>query len=413
VGISPLDEELGLLPGRLSPRLQESLARLGAWLPFGKAAAELAWFSGVAVSEATACRLTEAAGAADVAIQTAEVERLERELPDPPGGPAVQQLSADGAMVPLVGGVWAEVKTVAIGTVVAEPGADPAGPPRVHTEALSYCSRLTDSETFARLATAELHRRGTATAGVVVGVQDGAAWLQGFLDYHRPDAVRILDFPHALQALSTAAQATFGVGTAAAAAWREAQADALQGGAPSAVLVALLELPTATATNPAAAAAARDETFGYLAKRLDQLRYADFVARGYPIGSGVVESANKLVVEARLKGSGMHWAAAHVDPLLALRTIVCSDRWAEAWPQIGDQLRRQGRARQAARRAARRPAPPPPPEPVAPPPPRPRPPARSTARPKLLVSGRPTPEHPWKRRPCLLGPRRPTPTAKP
>jgi len=37
-GFFPLDDELQLLPGCLTPRLQEHLTRLGAWMPFGKAA---------------------------------------------------------------------------------------------------------------------------------------------------------------------------------------------------------------------------------------------------------------------------------------------------------------------------------------------------------------------------------------
>ena len=47
-----------------------------------------------------------------------------------------------------------------------------------------------------------------------------------------------------------------------------------------------------------------------------------------------MESGNKLVVEARLKGGGMHWARPHVNPMLGLRNIVCSDRWAGEWPRI-------------------------------------------------------------------------------
>ena len=43
------------------------------------------------------------------------------------------------------------------------------------------------------------------------------------------------------------------------------------------------------------------KALAYLEKRVGQLRYAAFRAQGYPIGSGIVESANKLVVEARLK----------------------------------------------------------------------------------------------------------------
>jgi hypothetical protein len=44
-----------------------------------------------------------------------------------------------------------------------------------------------------------------------------------------------------------------------------------------------------------------------LEKRVDQMAYPVFQAAGWPIGSGMVESANKLVVEDRLKGAGMIW----------------------------------------------------------------------------------------------------------
>ncbi len=52
-----------------------------------------------------------------------------------------------------------------------------------------------------------------------------------------------------------------------------------------------------------------------------------FRAEGWPIGSGMVESANKLVVEDRPKGAGMHWADVNVNPLLALRNAVANNRW--------------------------------------------------------------------------------------
>ena len=92
----------------------------------------------------------------------------------------------------------------------------------------------------------------------------------------------------------------------------------------------------------------------YLEKRQDQMHYPQYQQQGWPIGSGMVESANKLVVEARLKGSGMHWARMHVDPLLALRNIVCNDRWDEAWPQIVRTLRQQAQQRRTERRHQRR-----------------------------------------------------------
>src|SRR5207302_3071284 len=117
------------------------------WAPNcrSQAVAEVAFFSGVELEETTVRRHTQAAGAAYVAEQTAELERLERERPPAPDGPAVQYLSADGAIVPLVAGAWAEVKTLAIGTVQVRRG--DAGLPEAQTTDLTYFSRLADAET--------------------------------------------------------------------------------------------------------------------------------------------------------------------------------------------------------------------------------------------------------------------------
>jgi len=398
VGGFPLDEALGLLPGGLSPSLQEVLVRLATRLPFAEAAQEVALLFHVAVSDSTACRLTEQAGLTSLANEAAEVERLQREQPEPPRGPAIQQVSADGAMVPLVHGQWAEVKTVAIGTVVNKPGKDGTAVARATN--ISYFSRMTDHETFSRSSLAELHRRGTETAGVVVAVMDGSEWLQKFIDVQRPDAVRILDFPHAIEHLATAAQAAFGPGSAGATAWLSQQASMLCHGDPDLVLSALRELP-GVAVNAAAAQAASDGTLGYLTKRRAQIAYARFQAKGYPIGSGMVESANKLVVEARLKGSGMHWAGAHVDPMLSLRTSLCNGSWDDTWPQIGAARRAEIRARAQRRRRTRHEAPQPvaaaiaTPEPPSPPTPMsPQPRRRSVPK---IVNGRPTADHPWRR----------------
>jgi len=350
---------LELLPGELTPSLVESLVRLGTWLPFRPASGMLTHFTRVPVSEPTARRATERAGAAYVELQTALVELLERERPPAPPGPALQFLSVDGAMVPLVGGQWAEVKTLAIGTVGAPVRA--AGQWVVQTGELSSCSRLADHETFARLATVETHRRGTECAGRVAGVVDGADWAQQFLDLHRPDAARILDFPHGAEYVARAGQAAFGAGTAAATAWLGQQLHELRHGDSRTVLGKLRGLHEELAVQaaggePSEAQQVIATSLAYLEKRQAQLRYAEFVAQGYPIGSGATESANKLVMEARLKGAGMHWERQHVNPMVALRTIACSDRWEEAWPQISARLRAQARERARARQAARRPA---------------------------------------------------------
>ncbi len=400
---SPLDEELGLLAGELSAALAEGVVRLGTRMPFEQAATELAFFWSVELEQTTVRRYTEAAGAAYVAEQATELERLERERPPAPAGPAVQYLSADGAMVPLVGGEWAEVKTLAIGEVEKQRDAD--GQLEVHTTNLTYFSRLADAETFTRQAYVEAHRRGTETATVVCAVQDGAEWLQGLVDVLRPDAVRILDFPHALEHLTAAAQPVLGIGTPALRVWLDEQAHTLKHTADGVrqVLTAVSQLPVHLAVDAMAAGEARDRTVTYFTKRLAQVDYAAFQATGYPIGSGSTESANKIVVEVRLKGSGMHWARGHVDPLVALRTVVCANRWPQAWPRISARLRAEADQRRRARWRARHPLCTPAPIDGIPPPAidalaAPAAPAAPLApRGKSVVDGRPTPLHPWKR----------------
>jgi hypothetical protein len=196
--------------------------------------------------------------------------------------------------------------------------------------------------------------------------------------------------------------------------WLAAQRETLLHGDPQVVLGRLRSLQEdlrlqAGEGPPPPALAVLSESLDYLAKRADHLRYAAFRALGYPIGSGAVESANKLVVEARLKGAGRHRAPEHVNPLLALRSMACSDRWEEGWPQLTGQWRAQPRAatlehrrlRQAARQATPTPQTEPPrpteevrllvaggsvPLPPAAPPPRPSPPSRVPLRCRLRLA---------------------------
>lgn len=406
-GFSPLDEELSLGPGAFSPYLVEGIVRLGVEMAFERVPEVLSFFTQLGIGEETARELTERAGRELVEVDAAEVEELEQGRCVPVAGPAVQQVSVDGAMVPLVGGEWAEVKTLAIGTVEVDGGGE------VQAKDLSYFSRLADAQTFCCLAQGEIHRRGTRTAGKVCAVMDGAEWLQGFVDWHCRRAVRILDFPHAAEHLSSTAQATFRPGSPEVSDWLGTWLHELKHGQPDRVMAALRALPVEAAHDPEAAGKARDDVLTYLEKRRAQITYAEFVAAGYPIGSGIVESTNKQVAEARLKGSGMHWARVNVNPMLALRAVVCSGRWEQVWPPIWRGLR------QRHIRRACRPADPEAPTPESPSTPTDQPARhpRSERLPQiklpakgLMLNGRPTANHPWKRAP--LSRPRPEPSAK-
>lgn len=330
----PLDDQLGLLPGPWSPRLQQIVTLLGTLLPFGQVPDLVRLVRGVAISRASVRRVTETAGQTLAAIELADAERIRTKQPPDPVGAARQQVSVDGAMVPIVGGEWREVKTMVIGAL------ETGGPGK--TGQLSYVSRILEADRFAELATGELHRRGTFAAETVVAVTDGAAWCQQFYAYHLPGAIRILDFPHAVEHLARAAQTCFGPG-AEANDWLLAQREQLLDGNALAVCRAVSDLPVSTAPHPAEAYTARRQVERYLRERRSQLAYADFLAAGYPIGSGSVESANKLVVETRLKGAGMHWTVPNANGVLALRGMVCSQRWDACWDPIVRSRRHQRR----------------------------------------------------------------------
>ncbi|MFL5666782.1 MAG: ISKra4 family transposase [Ktedonobacteraceae bacterium] len=338
----PLDEQLGLAGAGMTPRGQEALVRLAVWMPFERAGELLKDLLGIQVSATSSRRSTYGIGQAALAVQQAEEERIREELPTPPQGAQRQAISADGAFVPLVGGEWAEVKTL----VVAEVGRDKEG--AVCTTQVSSFSRLADVETFSQQAVVELHRRGVDRATAVCAVTDGAEWLQGFIDDHCPTAVRILDFAHAAEYVSAMGQAATEAGSALAPKWLEEHLHDLKHEGPQQVLG---ELRWLHARHPKVTPLG--EKLAYLEKREAHMQYPTYQEAGWPIGSGIVESANKLVVEARLKGAGMHWERAHVNPMLTLRNAVCNQRWQEIWQSCMTQrhtMRSERREEQTDRR---------------------------------------------------------------
>ena len=307
----------------MTPRGEEILVRLSAWMPYEPARELLEEILGVRVSKATAWRATLATGEAALAVEEAEVERLKQEVPQAPAGADKQAMSGDGAFVHLVGGEWVEVKTLVLGEVTRTKRGE------VCTQQLSYCSRLADAASFEQATLLQTHRRGLERATEVCAVQDGAEWLQGLVDYHRVDAVRILDFAHAAEYINEIAQAVRAAGGRLPARWLEGVLHRLKHQGPARVLTHLTWLATRYPSS------LLQEKLTYLQKREAQMQYPTFQAAGWPIGSGSVESANKLVVEARLKGAGMRWRRHNVNPMLVLRNAVCNREWRQTWAMSG------------------------------------------------------------------------------
>jgi hypothetical protein len=314
-------------------------------MPFEEAASELQATLGIQVSDSTVRRLTLQAGSITEQIQTEQAQpqcspscfSLPKEKPA-----SRLAMSSDGGLVPLRGGVWAEVKTLVIGEVLAPTSEETTA----RTTAHSYFSRLTDAATFADLASVEIERRGVERARAVCAVQDGAEWLQGFVDGHRQDAVRILDFAHAAGYLGQVAEQARQVGHPLPKRWLSVLLHQLKHYGPDRVLMHLEKLEQCRSLSSVT------DALRYWRKRLPQIQYPQFQAAGWPIGSGMVESANKVVIQARLKGAGMHWEPANVNPMLALRNALRNERWEETWQQ--QQWRKNRRHAQRKERCERR-----------------------------------------------------------
>jgi hypothetical protein len=253
--------------------------------------------------------------------------------------PATRQVySADGAMVPLLQGVWGEIKLL----VLAEQARDKAG--RMRLVKLSYYARMAEAQDEALHALVETRRRGLEDAFEVAAVTDGAVWLQGLIEVHCPQAVRILDFPHAAQRVSECAEAVRAVGLTVPDDWLSNQLHTLKQNGPADLLTTLRAWRDRYPTVGKLA-----ENLAYLEKREAQMQYRQYQADEWPIGSGMVESGHKQVMQVRMKGPGMHWVPDNVNPMLALRTTVCNDRWDEAWQHRSTTVQQRKHERRVAR----------------------------------------------------------------
>jgi hypothetical protein len=69
----------------------------------------------------------------------------------------------------------------------------------------------------------------------------------------------------------------------------------------------------------------------YFATNASRMNYPDFRARGFFVGSGVIEAGCKSVVGARLKRSGMFWTVRGANDIIALRCCRLNGRFEDFW----------------------------------------------------------------------------------
>ena len=191
----------------------------------------------------------------------------------------------------------------------------------------SYRAGLWEAKEFAKQQWAEGCRRGLERAKQIVSVNDGAVWIWLIVQMCWAPCVEILDWWHLVEKLWEVATTLFGEDQTATTSWVNAQKSHLWNSRTRAVIHAIRgECPRGQPLPEKVRL-----VVGYIFNHRWRMRYKQFREAGYPIGSGTVESACKVVMQARMKQAGMRWSREGAQAMLALRSVLLSERWDEAW----------------------------------------------------------------------------------
>jgi hypothetical protein len=166
-----------------------------------------------------------------------------------------------------------------------------------------------------------------------IALTDGGAGLEDFVKKNFPghDLVAILDFWHAAEYLGGLAAVLHpndeAARTAQFEAWRQRLQDA--GGE---AMVAHLEAFAWPLRRPAVREKLA-EVLRYFGNNVHRMDYPRYLASGWQIGSGAVESGCKTVVGQRLKLAGMRWRESGTDAVCHLRALFRSGpaQWEAFW----------------------------------------------------------------------------------
>lgn len=207
----------------------------------------------------------------------------------------------------------------------------PYQPPAKAVMQARYLSGLYDLDELGLQLRKQAGQVGMDRAEVWIGLTDGGNGLAEFVRKHFPRApVLILDFWHAADHLTQLAKLLYPSD--------EEQRQALvtgwcqlmkhEGGQRIVDELRAYPLPRHKAVKEKHA-----EVVNYLSNNLHRMDYPQYLANGWMIGSGAVESACKLVVGQRLKQAGMRWREYGTDSMCQLRALFKSEpsQWQAFW----------------------------------------------------------------------------------
>ena len=340
-GIIPKDQDLDVVGTSFSPGLRRLMARVGAQEPFGAAHQDLAELAGVTVDTKTVERITEAAGAAAEQGNQAERAAIVAGRVQPIAPTARLYVVMDGTGVPVVPKDTegrsgkrpdgrAKTREAKLGCVFTQTRFDEQGWPVRDPDSTTYVGAIEAVEKFGPRLHTEAVRRGLQQATTVVVLGDGAPWIWNRADADYPGAVQIVDLYHAREHLALAGRLAFGSGSEAGAAWIAARREDLDAGD---VEIIVSEIRHLARRHAKVRQELRQEAEYFDTNKL-RMCYKYFRARGFFVGSGVIEAGCKTVIGLRLKQSGMRWTVVGANAVIALRCRLLSNRWEDLWRSV-------------------------------------------------------------------------------
>lgn len=217
-------------------------------------------------------------------------------------------------------------------------GEVPEGEKRPERLATRYVSHMPEDRapTFKARFEAEVETASAQCPSHITKVVlcDGARGIWNYIEGqpHFEDFEKLIDYWHAAEHLSLAAEALFGKGSKEAAQWYERYAKKLKEEDRGVQrLLDSIAYYAKTRSLPPGRRKDLDVQRTFFARNKHRMDYAGFRRRGLPIGSGPVEAACKSLVKNRLCRSGMRWSRQGGQRILDLRTYVKSNRWDAFW----------------------------------------------------------------------------------
>jgi hypothetical protein len=241
-------------------------------------------------------------------------------------------VAMDGGMVHIREEGWKELKVGCVFAIQQQPTRDKHTGEIVdlaHAVTNTYVAHLGGPTVFGDLLWAEARQRRWMQARETVVLGDGAAWIWNLAADQFFTSRQVVDWYHAKLHLTQAATALHGEGTAAARRWvRDHETPLMQGHAER-----LARTLRQLAQKHSHCVEALRREAGYFQDNYRRMQYLETREEGFPIGSGMVESACKQF-RARLAGPGMRWSRAGLERLLPIRAAIMSQRFDDLWQKV-------------------------------------------------------------------------------